>query len=547
MKKKILSICLVLLIMVSLIPSASAGWEGWVSCMVGDHVYYYVGSVEPGALVSTSGMPAGLTLAEESGGSSKDLYLSGYPMYAGDYMVWISATDGRSFSCEVVVDSVGPAPGPVTAPPYVSWTSNNVRCSQGEDVYISVGVVNDGGWDLYYQWYKNGNSIYGADSASFYCDTSSARKDVYQCKIDAWKGNSNVTLWSNEIWVEVVGTYVSAVSVFSLPYKTDYTVNDYLNTDGLGLTVIYNTGYQEKIYKGYSCSPTTLSKTGTQKITVSYGGCSTSFNVNVKDSVKVSSISIDTSPDKVRYFIGEKLDPKGLGVLCTYTNGGQEYIYSGLNCSPTSFDTAGTQVVTVSYGGKTCTFTVEVNDAYTSVDMAVVTLPAKTEYVVGDTLDPAGLTLSVDYMGGDHVIIDSNNPYITIEPKTFSEPGQQKITITLLEESHLSCDFTVNVKEKEEPLPSETPTSSEAPKEEPAENTPAAPTAEPAEKAESTASPVLWYVIGALILIILILIVCIIILQKQNAERIELMRRKRRRARRIAEEQRRYSDNNDEL
>ena len=157
--------------------------------------------------------------------------------------------------------------------------------------------------------------------------------------------------------------------------------------------------------------------------------------------------------------------------------------------------------------------------------------------------DPDGLQLSA----GDHVIIDSNNPYITIEPKTFSEPGQQKITITLLEESHLSCDFTVNVKEKEEPLPSETPASSEAPKEEPAENTPAAPTAEPAEKAESTASPVLWYVIGALILIILILIVCIIILQKQNAERIELMRKKRRRARRIAEEQRRYSDNNDEL
>ena len=527
MKKKILSLLIVLLVMTALIPTAFAGAAGWVSCMVGDHVYFYVGTVDRGAEVYSSGMPAGLTLAEESDGYGKDLYLSGYPMYAGDYMVWISATDGRSYSCEVVVDSTQPAPGPVTAPPYVSWTSKNVRCSQYEDVYVSVGVVNDGGWDLYYEWYKNGNLMYGADAASFYCDTSAARKDVYQCKINAYKGSANVTLWSNEVWVEVIGTYVSAVNVYSLPYKLDYYANDYLNTDGLGLTVTYNTGYQEKIYKGYTCSPTALSKVGTQKITVSYGGCSSSFNVNVKEAVKVSSISIDSSPDKVRYFIGDDLNTKGLGILCKYTNGGQEYIYSGLSCSPTHFDKAGTQTVTVTYGGKTCTFTVEVNDSYTSVDMGVVTPPTKTEYIVGETLDPTGLTLYVDYMIGDREFIDSDNPYITIEPKLLDKPGEQKITITLMEESHLTCDFTVNVKEKAEET-AEAPEASEAPAKTTAMPEETAAPAEPAGKNESSISSAVWYVIGALVLIIIVLIVCLFMLRKQNREREELLRKEQR-------------------
>ena len=521
MKKKLLSVLMVLVIMVTLIPAAYAGWNGWVSCMVGEHVYYYVGTVEYGAQVSTSGMPAGLTLAEEGDTYGRDLYLSGYPMYKGDYMVWISATDGHSYSCEVVVDSTEPV-GPVTAPPYVSWTSKNVRCSQNESVYVSVGVVNDGGWDLYYTWYKNGNQMYGADAASFYCDTSSVRKDVYQCKIDAYKGNGNVTLWSNEVWVEVVGTYVSAVKLYSMPYKLDYFENEYLNTDGLGLTVTYNNGYQEKIYKGFSCSPTTLSKTGTQKITVSYGGCSTSFNVNVKPSVKVDSISLDSPPDKVNYFIGENLDPKGLGVLCKYSNGGQEYIYSGLSCSPNVFTKAGTETVTVTYGGKTCTFTVEVNDAYTSVGMGVVTPPAKTEYEVGDTLDLTGLTLYVDYMGGDREIIDSDNENITIEPRTLNVPGQQKVTVTLLEASHLTCDFTVNVKAKDEPAPviviPET-TETEAPAET------AAPEETP-EKSESGINPVMWIVIGVLAVIVVVLLTSLIVMQNRMKKRQEELLRK---------------------
>lgn len=153
---------------------------------------------------------------------------------------------------------------------------------------------------------------------------------------------------------------VKSISVKSNPTKTSYYKGDALNQAGLTLTANYNNGTSSTVTGGFTCSPTTLNTVGTQKITVTYNGKTTSFNVTVAE-VKVSSISVKTNPNKTTYFIGDTLNTSGLVLNVKYNNGTSATVNSNFSCTPTSLGTAGTQKITVSYGGQSSSFNVTVN------------------------------------------------------------------------------------------------------------------------------------------------------------------------------------------
>ena len=77
---------------------------------------------------------------------------------------------------------------------------------------------------------------------------------------------------------------------------------------------------------------------------------------------KVQSIEIVRKPDKTSYMVGETLDEEGLKIK-VITGKDEEEITTGFVCSPAFLDEEGTQTITVSYGGKTTTFTVTVEAA----------------------------------------------------------------------------------------------------------------------------------------------------------------------------------------
>ena len=91
---------------------------------------------------------------------------------------------------------------------------------------------------------------------------------------------------------------VSSITIASNPSKTSYYVGESLNTSGLELNVTYSNGSTETISSGFTCSPTTLDTTGTQAITVSYGGKNTSFAVTV-DSRRISSTTMSNDPEMI--------------------------------------------------------------------------------------------------------------------------------------------------------------------------------------------------------------------------------------------------------
>lgn len=93
-------------------------------------------------------------------------------------------------------------------------------------------------------------------------------------------------------------------------------------------------------------------------------------NIHITDLSKesadvVESISIHNNPYKTEYEIKESLNTRGLQLAVNYSDGSTEILSSGYTVSGFSSTTTGTKTVTVSYGGKSTTFTVTVANPLT--------------------------------------------------------------------------------------------------------------------------------------------------------------------------------------
>ncbi len=236
----------------------------------------------------------------------------------------------------------------------------------------------------------------------------------------SYTSNAAITLYAQ--WTKVV---LDSISIKTKPNKINYFVGETLNTSGLSLTASYSDGKTNTISSGFTCTPTTFNAAGTQKITVSYGGKSTSFNVTV-ENVVLSSVVVKSNPNKTTYNVGDTLNTTGLTLTATFNNGTTQTISSGFTCTPKTLSTAGTQKITVTYEGKAASFNVIVEEVVVT-SLTVKTAPTKTSYYVGDTLNTNGLTLTATYNNGTTKTISSG---FTCTPTTLSTVGTQKITVT---------------------------------------------------------------------------------------------------------------------
>lgn len=85
----------------------------------------------------------------------------------------------------------------------------------------------------------------------------------------------------------------------------------------------------------------------------------------IPPAVHLVSIEITTDPTKTAYTVGDELDLTGMVVTATYTDGSTAALsVNELNC--TGFDSseaAASQTITVTYQGKTDTFTISITAA----------------------------------------------------------------------------------------------------------------------------------------------------------------------------------------
>jgi hypothetical protein len=156
----------------------------------------------------------------------------------------------------------------------------------------------------------------------------------------------------------------------------------------------------------------------------------------------VTKITVTNAPTKTEYAIGDTIDLTGMTVTVVYKDGstGTLTITAG-NISGFDSSTAGNKTVTVTYGGKTATFTVNVLSAGTTlVSIAVTTPPTKTQYNMGEDLDLTGMVVTASYSDGSTAAVTSYTTDTSGYDKTTA--GNHTITVTYNDKT---AELIVNV------------------------------------------------------------------------------------------------------
>ena len=225
---------------------------------------------------------------------------------------------------------------------------------------------------------------------------------------------------------------LTGISMATDPTKLIYIENlEDLDLSGSKLRLSYDNETTEKI----DITPDMISgydktKVGTQVITVSYGGFTTTFKVTVL-AKSVSSIELTTKPATLAYLEDrDMLDVSG-GVVTRYFNNGTSDTVELKPEMVSGFDNTkvGTQTLTITINGKTTTFDVEIIEK-TVVAVSVATKPTKTEYLEGkDNLDLSGGQLRVTYDNGKSKLVSFTDENVTVTGFNKNNPGTQTLTV----------------------------------------------------------------------------------------------------------------------
>ncbi len=219
---------------------------------------------------------------------------------------------------------------------------------------------------------------------------------------------------------------LTGITVQTLPKKLKYFQGDAPDTAGLVLKADYSDGTSEAVTEGFVAEPEKLNTLGKQTVTVSYGDQKTTFTVDVEKN-EVKSIQIKTAPKKLTYYVGDPIDTTGMVLTLNYNNGTSETVTKGLKISPEKAEKEGKQQVTVSYGGKTASYTVEAKKSDVA-SIKIKTEPSKdVKQYVGDPVNTKGMTLTVNYINGKTETVSEG---FDCTPNPLTKAVRQKVTVT---------------------------------------------------------------------------------------------------------------------
>ncbi len=235
------------------------------------------------------------------------------------------------------------------------------------------------------------------------------------------------------------------------PAKTEYEYGTELDITGMLVTAVYNDGTTEDVTEKVTIEGYNSSKSGEQKITVTYEGKTGGFIVIVKENPeepierKLERIEV-TAPAKTEYEYGIELDMTGFQVTAVYSDGSVDDVTGEVELEGYDANQTGEQTVRVIYGDKTGEFKVTVKEKAEEpsekiLERIEVTAPAKTEYEYGTELDITGMLVTAVYNDGTTEDVTEK---VTIEGYNSSKSGEQKITVTY---EGKTDEFIVIVKE----------------------------------------------------------------------------------------------------
>lgn len=408
-----------------------------------------------------------ITVVSQSGNNVQIIY----PVSGGFKMGWISKS--------ALGSSVGPsytlANGPIKA-----YTKSTGRVTTYSDFGNTVTGYIDGAVDLctINEVYTNGwcsvtyPTSKGAKTA--YTQSSNFADDFHVTSTTNMGANRAVyrrsnlkeslgTIYANDL-VKVVGSangnmqviypitggykmgwisgsyikpVVNKLEIKQEPITNKVVVGQPVNTNGLSVVAGYIGGIFKSIGKklgileegteGYELSSTTFDEIGTNTVVVSYEEngvfVTDSFNVEVIPREAVS-LSITKVPDKTTYIEGQEFDFTGMEVTAKFNDGTSAIVTD--YATDVENMIVGNRNVYVYYDNQTTTLPFIVKEKSLE-SIKLKTLPNKTTYAEGQSLDSIGLKLIASYNNGTTEEIISG---FTCSAINSSYIGKQNVTVT---------------------------------------------------------------------------------------------------------------------
>ena len=158
---------------------------------------------------------------------------------------------------------------------------------------------------------------------------------------------------------------------------------------------------------------------------------------DVSDAITVSSVAITVLPTKLVYALGgtdRTVDISGGRIVINYSDGSRKWIAMS-RCMASGFDNRqrGTNTITITVGGKTTTFDVEIVPVYVS-SISMEKMPTKLQYIKGqEELDLTNVTITVHYSpsGTDSIAVTAD----MISGFDNSVSGVQTVVVTYQEKT----------------------------------------------------------------------------------------------------------------
>ena len=256
-----------------------------------------------------------------------------------------------------------------------------------------------------------------------------------------YKNSEGTTLLTDSYQIAIVDP-IASIKVKTNPTKTTYKYGEPLDLTGLEVIAVSESGEEKDIaVNDVTPSGYNPKKLGTQTITLTYSGKTTTFNVEVKDYVKGYKL---VAPKKNVYKINEELDLTDGKVVEQMASGidGQEIPLTDSSVRVSTLDTTteGTKEVEVEYNGFKDKFNVVVTDPLSAI--SITKLPTKTTYKYGEKLDLTDGELLVIKESGatEKVAMTSTTPSGYDSKKL----GTQQVTLTYKGQS---VNFPVEVED----------------------------------------------------------------------------------------------------
>lgn len=293
---------------------------------------------------------------------------------------------------------------------------------------------------------REGEDISALDTSKAYYNSNPLMPDKwYQAISEAQQSESDASFGE----AEQLGGNIEEIEIISYPYKNEYKVGETLNLEGLKFLVYrVDSDEPEEVVGGYTSSPKgPFEAPGEYEITIDYEGYQFKLIINVvgdgstsSEAAEIESIEIIKSP--ASYNIGTAPKASDFAIRVKKTDGATEDLTSGFTVNGDT-SKVGNAKFTITYEGFTASVNVEIKPTASKIE--ITSLPGKTEYKVGETLDLTGLAIKVTKVDGS--VEENLKSGFTVSPSgKLNTPGDIAITVSY---GGASTTFTVKVKPAE--------------------------------------------------------------------------------------------------